>query len=166
MRRVLLAALGLLALLLLLAAPGGGTAPKALFLQAGGAPRLEQRSAYAYAPVAYAPVAYGRVPYRVPVLVMQEEEEAPAPQEGRIEGISGALGGGKTKEQAAADKNPVVVTGSLVAFIAVLAALTFGAVQPDKMDEIAKGFQKPCTADKIVSGKKIVCGPDGKFIRD
>ena len=50
MRRVLLAALGLLALVLLLAAPGGETSPglfqaaPALFLQAGGAPRLEQRS--------------------------------------------------------------------------------------------------------------------------
>ena len=33
------------------------------------------------------------------------------------------------------------------------------------MDEIAKGFQKPCTADKIVNGKKIVCQPDGKFAR-
>ena len=48
MRRVLLAALGLLALVLLLAAPAGNpglnAAPAALFLQAAGAPRLEQRS--------------------------------------------------------------------------------------------------------------------------
>ena len=59
-----------------------------------------------------------------------------------------------------------MVGGSLIAFLAVLAGITFGAVQPDKMDEIAKGFQKPCTADKVVNGKKIVCQPDGKFARD
>ena len=83
--------------------------------------------------------------------------------DGKIEGISGALGGGKTTAQV--EKNPVVVAGSLAAFIITLGALTFGAVNPDAVEDIAKSYRKPCTADKIVNGRKIVCQADGKYAR-
>lgn len=73
-------------------------------------------------------------------------------------GIAGVLGGGKTK--ADIKSNPVAEVGSLAGTVLVVAALAFGAVNPDFVQEIAQKSQGPCV-EKIVRGKRITCpSPD------
>jgi hypothetical protein len=99
----------------------------------------------------------GPITARAPSPRMQERGDDPT----QIKGISNVLGGGKKEDEV--EKNPVVVAGSLIAFLLTLGGLTFGAVNPDAVEEIAKGAQKKCTADKIVNGRKVACLPDGKY---
>eukprot|EP00322_Chrysochromulina_rotalis_P010717 CAMPEP_0115860038 /NCGR_PEP_ID=MMETSP0287-20121206/16921_1 /TAXON_ID=412157 /ORGANISM="Chrysochromulina rotalis, Strain UIO044" /LENGTH=244 /DNA_ID=CAMNT_0003314349 /DNA_START=13 /DNA_END=747 /DNA_ORIENTATION=- len=69
-------------------------------------------------------------------------------------GISGMLGGGKSKGEI--QNNPVTEVGSLAATVIVLGALVFGALNPDYVEDIAQKSQGPCV-EKIVRGKKISC---------
>jgi hypothetical protein len=180
--------------LLVLAVVVSGSASRGLFASAAPpTPRVEYRivsPAQAYSPLAPMPVAYvaaagapaervtrwsnvgllaagaafgAAIGYasnprgvRVPSPKMQEDD-------GKIDGISGALGGGKTKQDV--EKNPIVVGGSFIAFLLTLGGLTFSALNPDAMEDIAKSVQKPCTKDKIVNGRTIVCQADGKYAK-
>ena len=81
-------------------------------------------------------------------LLMQEDEPT--------KGISGALGGGKTTADVEAGKNPIAEAGSLAAFCLVLAGITFGALNPDVVEDFAKSNAK-CVEGTIVRGEKIRC---------
>ena len=99
-----------------------------------------------------------------------EEEEAPAAVEApavsgddqTTKGISGVLGGGKTSDQV--EKSTAAELGSLAAFVVVLAGLTFGALNPDAIEDIAKSNSK-CVQGKIVKGVRQECNADGTYIR-
>jgi hypothetical protein len=99
-----------------------------------------------------------------------EEEEAPAAVEApavsgddqTTKGISGVLGGGKTSDQV--EKSTAAELGSLAAFVVVLAMLTFGALNPDAIEDIAKSNSK-CVQGKIVKGVRQECNADGTYIR-
>jgi len=90
-----------------------------------------------------------------------QEDGAPEPPRG----INGVLGGGKTTEEVAAEKSPIVEAASIFGFVFVLAGLTFGAVNPDYVESIAKS-QSKCVEGKIVNGYRTQCNPDGTFMRD
>ena len=88
--------------------------------------------------------------------VMQEDDEGPTL------GISGVLGGGKTSDQV--EKSTAAELGSLAAFVVVLAGITFGALNPDAIEDIANSNSK-CVQGKIVKGVKQQCNADGTYIR-
>ena len=81
----------------------------------------------------------------------EKNDEVPAARKG----ISPVLGGGKSKAEV--EGNPLVKGGSLAATVVVVAALVFGATNPDVVeDAAAKSRDAPCI-EKIVRGFKITC---------
>jgi len=97
------------------------------------------------------------MPMRSCVPLMQKKD-GPEP----AVGISSVLGGGKSSDDV--EKSTTAEIGSLAAFVIVLAALAFGAVNPDFVEDIAKS-QSKCVQGKIIKGVKQQCNPDGTYIR-
>lgn len=87
-----------------------------------------------------------------PTVVMQEGED-----DSYTKGISPVLGGGKLSTDEPDPQAKILEAGSAVAFAVVFAALVFGAVNPDAVEEIAKSQRKPCDPTKIINGKRVVC---------
>jgi hypothetical protein len=123
---------------------------------------LAPASAWVVAPLAHGRLTHGRHSLggadRFSVPKMQDEEE------GYNKGISNVLGGGKSQADVLAEKNPVAEAGSLAAFVIVLCGLTFGALNPDAVEQYAKANKDvSCVEGKISNGKRLECNPDGSY---